>query len=43
LQTLFEQVRGPVATPQTPGAYAFGLLLVSIDGTVGACQVVCVG
>lgn len=34
LQTLFEQVRGPVATPQTPGAYAFGLLLVSIDGTV---------
>jgi len=32
--TIFDQIRGPAATPDTPGAFAFGLRLVSIDGTV---------
>jgi hypothetical protein len=34
LQTLFEQTCEPLAGPDTPGAYRFGLRLVSMDGTV---------
>jgi hypothetical protein len=34
LQTLFEQTCQPIAGLDTPGAYRFGLRLVSIDGTV---------
>lgn len=34
LETLFGEVAGPIATPDTKGAFAFGLLLVSVDGTV---------
>jgi hypothetical protein len=34
LQAVFKQVCRPLATPQTPGAFAFGLRLVSLDGTV---------
>ncbi|MFD9658535.1 IS4 family transposase [Streptomyces mirabilis] len=36
LKALFEQVRGPLTTPQPPGAFAFGrrLLMLSLDGTV---------
>ena len=33
LQALFERVAQPLATPQTPGAFAFGLRLMAIDGT----------
>jgi len=31
---LFRQVCRPIATPQTPGAFAFGLRLVALDGSV---------
>jgi hypothetical protein len=31
--TLFDQVKGPAATPDTPGAFQFGLRVVAIDGT----------
>ncbi|MEU2866416.1 transposase domain-containing protein [Streptomyces mirabilis] len=36
LKALFEQVCGPLTTPQSPGAFAFGrrLLMLSLDGTV---------
>lgn len=34
LETLFGEVAGPIAAPDTKGAFAFGLLLVSVDGTV---------
>ncbi|MFE5373653.1 transposase domain-containing protein [Streptomyces mirabilis] len=36
LKALFELVRGPLTTPQSPGAFAFGrrLLMLSLDGTV---------
>jgi hypothetical protein len=34
LATLFDQVKGPAATPDTPGATRFGLRVVAIDGTV---------
>lgn len=34
LQTLFEQAAGPVAPAGMAGAFAFGLRLVAIDGTV---------
>jgi len=34
LRWLFEQTRGPVASPGTPGAYALGLRLVSWDGAL---------
>lgn len=36
LRVLFEQVRGPLTTPQSPGAFAFGrrLLMLALDGTV---------
>jgi DDE family transposase len=36
LKALFEQVRGPLTTLQSPGAFAFGrrLLMLSLDGTV---------
>lgn len=36
LKVLFEQVRGPLTTPQSPGAFAFGrcLLMLALDGTV---------
>lgn len=34
LETLFKRVCRPIATPETPGAFAFGLRLVAIDGTV---------
>ncbi len=30
---LFHQVCRPLATPQTPGAFAFGLRLMALDGT----------
>jgi hypothetical protein len=33
LERLFKQVCRPIATPQTPGAFAFGLRMVAIDGT----------
>jgi len=33
LALLFKQVCHPIATPQTPGAFAFGYRLVSIDST----------
>jgi transposase IS4-like protein/DDE family transposase len=32
-ETLFDELRHPVATAHTPGAFRFGLRLVSIDGT----------
>jgi hypothetical protein len=34
LRQLFEQVCQPRATPQTPGAFRFGLLLMAIDSTL---------
>ena len=34
LQQLFRRVTRPIATPETPGAFAFGLRLVAIDGTL---------
>jgi hypothetical protein len=34
LEVLFKRVCRPIATPETPGAFAFGLRLVAIDGTV---------
>jgi hypothetical protein len=34
LEVLFKRVCRPLATPDTPGAFAFGLRLVAIDGTV---------
>jgi hypothetical protein len=34
LEKLFKRVCRPLATPDTPGAFAFGLRLVAIDGTV---------
>lgn len=34
LAALFHDVCRPVATPETPGAFQFGLRLVAIDGTV---------
>ena len=34
LRHLFERVCQPRATPQTPGAFAFGLRLMAIDSTV---------
>src|SRR3954464_15123314 len=33
LRLLFDRVRGPRATPATPGAFAFGRRLVAWDGT----------
>lgn len=36
LRSLFEQVCVPLATPDTPGAFAFGLRLMAIDGTLEA-------
>lgn len=32
--TVFDQIKGPVATPDTPGAFQFGLRIVALDGTV---------
>ncbi len=34
LRWLFEQTRGPIACPATPGAFALGLRLVSWDGAL---------
>lgn len=34
LAVLFHQVCQPLATPETPGAFLFGLRLMAIDGTV---------
>ncbi len=34
LVTLFHRVCTPMATPETPGAFLFGLRLMAIDGTV---------
>jgi transposase IS4-like protein/DDE family transposase len=34
LVRLYERVAQPLATPQTPGAFQFGLRLMAIDGTV---------
>jgi hypothetical protein len=34
LEQLFKRVCRPIATPDTPGAFAFGLRLVAIDGTI---------
>jgi len=34
LEVLFKRVCRPIATPQTPGAFAYGLRLVAVDGTV---------
>jgi hypothetical protein len=34
LQHLFTQVVRPLTTPETPGAFAYGLRLVAVDGTV---------
>src|SRR6266511_405990 len=34
LVTLFHRVCTPMATPQTPGAFLFGLRLMALDGTV---------
>jgi hypothetical protein len=34
LVALFQQVCQPIATPQTPGAFLFGLRLMALDGTV---------
>src|SRR5207248_5632645 len=31
---LYERLARPIATPQTPGAFRFGLRLMAIDGTV---------
>jgi hypothetical protein len=33
LEVLFKRVCRPLATPDTPGAFAFGLRLVALDGT----------
>jgi hypothetical protein len=33
LRVLFQAVAGPVATPQTPGAFLHGLRLMAVDGT----------
>jgi hypothetical protein len=33
LRELFGRVARPIATPDTPGAFAFGLRLMAIDGT----------
>lgn len=33
LRALFQRFAGPVATPETPGAFLFGLRLMAIDGT----------
>lgn len=33
LVTLFQQVCQPIATPETPGAFLFGLRLMALDGT----------
>lgn len=34
MQDLFHAVCQPIATPQTPGAWAFGLRLVGLDGSI---------
>lgn len=34
LQDLFHAVCQPIATPQTPGAWAFGLRVVGLDGSI---------
>lgn len=34
LVALFERLGRPIATPQTPGAFRFGLRLMAIDGTI---------
>jgi hypothetical protein len=34
MQALFERLARPIATPRTPGAFAFGLRLMALDGTV---------
>jgi transposase IS4-like protein/DDE family transposase len=34
LAALFHQICRPMATPQTPGAFLFGLRLMALDGTV---------
>jgi len=34
LATLFRRVCQPMATPETPGAFLFGLRLMAIDGTI---------
>ncbi len=34
LRRLFRQVCRPIATPQTPGAFAFGLRLMAVDSTL---------
>jgi Insertion element 4 transposase N-terminal len=34
LAALFRRLCRPMATPQTPGAFRFGLRLMAIDGTV---------
>jgi len=34
LEMLFKRICRPIATPETPGAFAFGLRLVAIDGTL---------
>lgn len=36
LQQLFHQIAKPLATPQTPGAFAWGYRLMAIDSTVEA-------
>jgi hypothetical protein len=33
LAALFDHLRGPAATPDTPGAFRFGLRVMAIDGT----------
>ena len=33
LATVFDQLKGPAATSDTPGAFQFGLRVVAIDGT----------
>jgi hypothetical protein len=34
VQALFERLARPIATAQTPGAFAFGLRLMALDGTI---------
>ena len=34
VQALFARLARPIATPRTPGAFAFGLRLMALDGTV---------
>jgi len=34
LEQLFKRVCQPIASPQTPGAFAYGMRLVAIDGTI---------